>query len=134
VPQIPAHRIELNPLAKEPIITHLRKPNLNESSIFVDANGNVTAVYEWDTIVALPDCLTNKIADMSPLGPMAARIPNLTDEQVDQILEAKDTVKKPAVAMGRVIKVLAEYMFRVEKDLPGAEKLIEKLEKRGISD
>jgi hypothetical protein len=122
------------PLAKEPIITHLHKPNLNESSIFVDVAFNVTAVYEWDTIVALPEYLTNKSADISPLGPMAARIPNLTDEQVDQILEAKDKVKKPAAAMGRVIKVLAEYMFKVEEDLPGAEKLIEKLERRGILD
>ncbi len=119
-------------LGQKLVITRLYKHNMGESSIFVDEKGNVTAVLDWDATFAVPDCLAEKDTDISAFGNALPRRPRLTNEQMDQILEAKDTGKKQGVAMGRVIKVLAGYMFMVEEDLPGAERWIGKLEKCGI--
>lgn len=98
----------------------------------MDAKGNITAVLDWDAIIALPDCLTENSTTVPPLAFIATRIPGITDEELHKILESTDKTKKSTMAMSRINKLLAEHMFKVEEDLSRVEEWIGEPEVCGI--
>ncbi len=95
-----------NILDDVPVSTHLHHHDLHEGNILVDDTGRVTAIVDWEMIVALPKVLAGR-------PKFCYSIDKLTSAEIEEIFSSSDTssTETPAPKEATSIKYLYDLMF-----------------------